>query len=114
MSLHCNPVPSSRVGFCARSPSIREIYVAKTTSQRAEGTVKTSEAIERMEPTSRLEPLTCRLRIDPVLRMLLCDRDYSRAFWSVFEHSGNHWYSTWLQQHDQPISDRQAWSFPEL
>jgi hypothetical protein len=24
-----------------------------------------------LEPTSGLEPLTCRLRIDPVLRMLL-------------------------------------------
>ena len=48
-----------------------------------------------MEPTSGLEQLTCRLRIDPVLRMLLCDKDYSRAYWGVFEHSGDHFYSTW-------------------
>jgi len=48
-----------------------------------------------MEPTSGLEPLTCRLRIDPVLRMLLCDMDHTRAFWGVFVHSGGHLYSTW-------------------
>jgi hypothetical protein len=29
------------------------------------------EVIERMEPTTRVELVTCRLRIDPVLRMLL-------------------------------------------
>jgi hypothetical protein len=29
------------------------------------------------ELTSGLEPQTCRLRIDPVLRMLLCDTDHA-------------------------------------
>jgi hypothetical protein len=48
-----------------------------------------------MEPTSGLEPLTCRLRIDPVLRMLLCDMDHTGAFCGVFVHSGGHFYSTW-------------------
>jgi hypothetical protein len=47
-----------------------------------------------LEPTSGLEPLTCRLRIDPVLRMLLCDKGCSRAFWGVFEHSGDRLYSS--------------------
>src|ERR1700730_2790489 len=54
--------------------------------------------LKSMEPTSGLEPLTCRLRIDPVLRMLLCDKVYSRAFWGVFEHSGDHLYSTWYSR----------------
>jgi len=35
------------------------------------------QVIEMMEPTNGLEPLTCRLRIDPVLRMLLCDMDHT-------------------------------------
>jgi hypothetical protein len=56
------------------------------------------QVIEKLEPTSGLEPLTCRLRIDPVLRMLLCDKVYSRAFWGVFEHSGDHLYSTWYSR----------------
>jgi hypothetical protein len=46
-----------------------------------------------MEPTIGLEPMTCRLRIDPVLRMLLCDNDRTRAFWGVFGCSGDPLYS---------------------
>src|SRR5580693_3932169 len=49
---------------------------------------------ERMEPTIRLELMTCRLRIDPVLRMLLCNNDCSRAFRGVLEHSGDRLYSS--------------------
>jgi hypothetical protein len=45
-----------------------------------------------MEPTTRVELVTCRLRIDPVLRMLLCAMDCSRAFWGVFEHSRDRLY----------------------
>jgi hypothetical protein len=51
------------------------------------------EGGKMLEPTIGLEPMTCRLRIDPVLRMLLCDKDYTRAFWAVFEHSGDPLYS---------------------
>src|SRR5579872_1487625 len=49
--------------------------------------------LKTMEPTIGLEPMTCRLRIDPVLRMLLCDNDRTRAFWGVFGCSGDPLYS---------------------
>jgi hypothetical protein len=45
---------------------------------------------ERLEPTSGLEPLTCRLRNDPTLRMLLCNISrcaavlvHFRGFWEA-------------------------------
>jgi hypothetical protein len=54
--------------LCAKPIDQRNLR-PKTTSQRAEGTVKTSDQI-RMEPTSGLEPLTCRLRI--IVRSYRC------------------------------------------
>jgi hypothetical protein len=47
-----------------------------------------------MEPTTRLELVTCRLRIDPVLRMLLSDKNYTRALWGVLGRFSDHLYSS--------------------
>ena len=48
-----------------------------------------------MEPTIGLEPMTCLLRIDPVLRMLLCDKRHTKRFWAVLERSDDPLYSGW-------------------
>jgi len=39
--------------------------------------------LKRMEPTIGLEPMTCRLRKDPTLRMLLCGLGGIVQFWRV-------------------------------
>ncbi len=47
-----------------------------------------------LEPTTGLEPVTCRLRIDPALRKLLCNGTRFGAFRGVFGHLGSHLYSS--------------------
>ena len=47
-----------------------------------------------LEPTTGLEPVTCRLRIDPALRKLLCKGTCFGAFRGVFGHLGSHLYSS--------------------
>jgi hypothetical protein len=44
--------------------------------------------MERLEPTTGLEPVTCRLRIDPALRKLLCNEARFGAFRGVSGISG--------------------------
>jgi len=44
--------------------------------------------LKKPEPMSGLEPLTCRLRNDPTLRMLLSDISGAEWFWCVSRHSG--------------------------
>jgi len=61
-----------------------------------------------MEPTSGLEPLTCRLRIDPVLRMLLCDKRHHKRFRAVVERSDDPLYSSWYSNEAYPILGRHA------
>jgi hypothetical protein len=62
--------------------------------------------MERLEPTTGLEPVTCRLRIDPALRKLLCNEARFGAFRGVFGHLGSHLYSsctTEKQTIEEPI-----------
>ena len=52
------------------------------------------ESGSELEPTTGLEPVTCRLRIDPALRKLLCNGARFGAFRDVFGHLGSLLYSS--------------------
>jgi len=59
-----------------------------------------------LEPTSGLEPLTGRLRMNPVLRMLLCDKIIIECSGLFLGFSGDRFVQQWYNRIEEPISGR--------